>query len=104
MTSNPSPDAVEDRVSVGDVKKYEIDPAPWLVGKGTIESVLWHIESGFAAINDTGLSALITFNQSGRTLITITITTSTGEKKKLWLKVRSVDRNLYVDDYGMNHG
>lgn len=105
ITSNPT-DVTEDRVSINDVKKYELDLAPWLVDKGTVSSIVWKVESGNGPgiATPTEESTLITFSQSGKSLISILVTTSTGEQKKIWLKVRAMDRNQYVDDYGMNHG
>jgi len=103
VTSNSSPDYFEDRTSLGDAKNYEIDVGPWLAGKGILESVVWTVESGGVGIVPNSNIALLSFNQVGRSLISVLFTAENGEKKKIWLKIRCVDMNRFVDDYGMGN-
>lgn len=102
VTSSGKPDYYEDRVSVGDVVKYEFDFAPWLEDKGTIASVVWTVVAGGIGFTDDETTALLTFNSAGRSIVTCLVTTSTGEKKKVWLSLKAVDRNS-IDDYGFNN-
>ena len=99
VTDTGLPDYFEDRVSVGDVVNYELDFSPWLEGKGTISSTVWTVESGNASVNDTDQSALITFSNCGKSMISCLVTTSTGEAKKVWLKTRAEDHKSSPSDY-----
>lgn len=103
VSQNGKPDYYEDRVRVGDAVKYDFDFAPWLEGKGTIASTVWTVIAGSIALNDTNQSALIQFNSAGSCVVTCLVTTTTGEKKKVMLKV-AADKAQALDDYGMGNG
>lgn len=98
-------DTFKDRVSVQDVVEYLIDCTAWQEDNDTITSATWTAESGAsgianAAITAGVISALVTFNQSGKQLISILLNTAAGIKKKIWLEVYVKDQPLEADDYG----
>lgn len=106
ITTKTRVDVLRDNVSVGDVVDYDIDCTPWQADNATITSATWALESGNAAIASSTLvagvaSALVTFSEVGRVLISILLATATGQKKKIWLEVRARKPDVYVDDYGM---
>lgn len=105
ITAKGSPDVFLDRVSVGDAVKYVFDFSPWQEDNNTITSVTWSIEKGMLTIEEQALSngvasALVTFSQSGKSLVGIIADTG-SEKKKAWLEVSAKDAhvNNEVDDY-----
>lgn len=105
VTSKGRPDLFRDNISKGDAVTYSIDFTPWQEANSNISSVTWTVESGNAAVSGQSLtsgvaSALITFADSGRSLISILATTAT-QKKKTWLEVRAIDREVYAADYGL---
>lgn len=91
VTANGKPDYFEDRVSVDDTVKYNIDFAPWLEDKGDITDTSWTVVSGNAGLSDTDQSALISFTAEGRNVISCQVTTDTGESKKVWLIVKATE-------------
>lgn len=98
-------DTFRDNVSIGDAVTYEIDCRPWQGDNSTITSVTWTVEAGNAAISGQSLTsgvatALVTFTDSGKSLISILITTAT-QKKKVWLEVLAKNMQVYMDDYGL---
>lgn len=103
VTSAGKPDYFEDRVSVGDVVKYELDFSPWLEGKGSISDTEWTVHSGSVSVDEDDQSALITFSNAGKALVSCVVTTSTGEAKKIWLILKAIDRKG-IDDYGFGDG
>lgn len=91
-------------VSKGDAEAVRVDFTPWQEDNATITSATWTLESGSAAISGQALvagvaSALLTFSQAGRSIISILATTATA-KKKVWLEVYARDQQLAADDYG----
>jgi len=107
VTAKGKPDIFYDNVSIGDAKSYAFDFTPWQEDNNTITSVTWVIEQGAPAINNQSLSggiasALMTFSQSGKSLVSITADTGT-EKKKVWLEVNAKDlEDNFNQDYGMS--
>lgn len=99
ITANGKPDRFEDNVSAGDVVEYSFDFSPYLEGKGSITDTIWTVEMGNASLVDTDQSALITFTYAGTSIITCLITTSSGEKKKVWLLIRAKEYDEGITDY-----
>ncbi len=99
-------DTFKDNTSIGDVITYRIDATPWEDDNSTITSATWTVEAGQAAISSEAVasgivSANVTFSQSGKSLISILLTTAT-QKKKVWLQVLCRDlQNETTDDYGL---
>ena len=89
VTYDGDPDIFESRATVGDIVKYEINFTPWLEGKGSISSTVWSVVCGDVSIDDTDQEALITFNSASRSVVSCVVTTSTGEKKKIWLIIKA---------------
>ena len=107
LTSKTRVDSFKDTVSIGDAVTYEFDCTPWQEDNNTISSATWTVESGNASISGQSLvsgvaSALITFSQAGKALISLLLTTAT-EKKKIWLEIRCKDLQAPLgDDYGIS--
>jgi hypothetical protein len=104
VTAKGAPDYFRDNVSKGDADTYSFDFTPWQEANHTITSATWTVESGNASVSGKVLasgvaSALVTFTDPGRSLISILATTAT-EKKKAWLEVVAKDQSVCVDDYG----
>lgn len=99
-------DTFKDNVSIGDAVTYELDCTPWEADNNEIVSATWTIEAGYATISDEAVSdgivsALVSFEQASKVLISILLTTS-QQKKKLWLEVLAKDMKYYPDDYGFS--
>lgn len=97
-------DTFADVVSLGDVVKYELDATGWQEDNSTITSAVWTVESGSASISNDAVasgvaSALVTFSQAGKVLLSVLLNTS-SHKKKIWLEINVKDRQLLADDYG----
>lgn len=95
-----------DTVSINDAVSYEIDFTPWQEDNNTITGVTWEVETGTVSIISEVLSsgvasALLTFNQQGRHLISVLADTGT-EKKKIWLEIYAKDYEIEPDDYGVH--
>lgn len=100
------PDRVQDNVSLGDVVTYSFDFTPWEEDNNPITSATWTNEAGTVGISgqdvtDGILSAELTFNQSGKALVSILAVTAV-QQKKVWLEVNVKDYDQYSNDYGMN--
>jgi len=105
LTSKTKVDVFKDNASVQDVTNYQIDCTAWQEDNDTITSAAWSIESGSASIASEAVtagvvSARITFNQSGKVLLSVLISTATV-KKKIWIEILVRDRDCLADDYGM---
>lgn len=97
-------DVHNDNVSKGDANTYEFDFTAWQEDNSTITSVTWTVVSGSVSITNETLSsgvasALITFNNEGRALVSVLAETAT-EKKKVWLETYAKDMRISSDDYG----
>lgn len=108
VTAKAKPDYFTDNVSKGDAVTYDFDFTPWQEDNHTITSVTWTVEAGNASVSGQNLtagvaSALISFPDSGRTLISVLAQTAT-EKKKIWLTAVAKDLTGGPTDYGFNHG
>lgn len=108
VPAKAKPDFFRDNVSLNDAVKYEIDFSPWQEDNSDITSVTWTVEYGEAAISGqtemSGLaSALLTFAQRGRNLISIKAA-SASEVKQVWLEVYAKELQLPQDDYGLLEG
>lgn len=94
----------KDAVILDDAKKYEFDFSVWAENNDEITSVAYEIEKGAATISDEALtdnigSALITYSQTGRTLIKITAVTAEAIIYNLFLDVLVKDPTLdYTQD------
>lgn len=100
-----SVDTYQSVVALGDITRFEFDASAWQADNDTIISVIWHSESGSVGISDESLqdgifSALLTFNQAGKNLISIVLNTAT-ERKKIWLEIGVKDLKYGADDYGL---
>lgn len=99
-------DSFKDRASINDAITYIFDCAAWQEDNSTITSATWVVESGTASISGQTLSsgivsALVTFSQAGKALISILLNTAT-QKKKMWLEVGVRDMKIAADDYGIS--
>ena len=106
VPAGAKPDRYVDSVSIGDVVTYRFDITPWQEDNSTVTTVTWTNEAGQASISDEALTsgvatANVTFNESGRNIISLQINTAT-QKKKIWLNVYAKDHDRYIDDYGHN--
>lgn len=106
ITAKQPMDTFENVVSLNDVVEYEFDATGWEADNADITSATWTVESGSAtvsgqAVTDGVVSALVTYNQAGRVLISVLLNTATV-KKKLWLVANVKDREIMTDDYGFN--
>lgn len=106
VTSKLNPARFLDKVSKGDAVTYSFDFSPWQEDNHTIVGTpVWTVESGYASVSGQAIvagvtTALVTFNQAGRSIISILASTTT-EKKKIWLEVYAEDQFLALDDYGL---
>lgn len=100
-------DSFKDIASIEDAVSYRFGCTPWQEDNAAITSVTWVVEYGGASISNEALasgivSALVTFSQSGKVLISILLNTATT-KKKLWLEIFVKDKPQYInDDYGLS--
>lgn len=99
-------DRFQDNVSKGNAETYEFDFSSWSEDNDPVTSVQWTLEggqAGIASINfaDQIASALITFNESGKSLISVTASTAAGRVRKLWLEIYAKDVKYMNDDYGL---
>lgn len=106
VVAKAKPDRFQDNVSKGDAVTYSVDFTPWQEENSNITSVTWTSGSGQAAISGQVLTsgvatALITFSQAGKNLISVLATTAT-QKKKVWLEIYAEDVDSEPDDYGAN--
>lgn len=104
VSAKNNPTRLQSNVSKGDAELYTIDFTPWQEDNDTIISTTWTLESGDAAITGQSLvsgvaSALVTFTNSGRNMVSVLATTATA-KKKAWIEILARDQQLSVDDYG----
>jgi hypothetical protein len=105
ITARSKKNKFNDVVSINDAVQYEFDFSAWEEDNTTITSVTWTTEQGQAGISGQALasgvaSALITFNEQGKALISVLADTGT-EKKKVWLEVNTKDYENNSDDYGV---
>lgn len=107
LSSKTKLDTYKDSASIGDAITYSFDLTPWQEDNSNITSVSWSVEGGYgnASISNESLvggiaSALITFNQRGKSLVAIQINSAT-QKKKVWLEVNVKDLQIQADDYGI---
>ena len=108
VTSKDNPRVQYDNVTVTDTVQYSVDFTPWQDDNDAITGVTWAIESGQAGLGATtfnaGVStALISFPQAGRSLISAVALTAT-RSKKIWLNVVAHDElnSIYDDGYFTN--
>lgn len=105
VTSENNPDIFRDLDFKGGAKTYSLDFSQWAQENNTVTSATWTTESGQAAISGQALSnnvatALVTFSESGGSLIKI-IADSGTEKFVTFIDVVSKDPNRIVEDYGL---
>ena len=98
-------DRFNDVVSINDAITYEFDFTAWQEDNNTITSATWTVETGNASVSNESLSsgvasALLTFSESGYSLISILVDTGT-EKKKVWLETSTKDMKYEPYDYGL---
>jgi hypothetical protein len=104
ITTNNRKNKFNDRVSIDDAVPYQFDFTPWQEDFGTITGVTVVAERGLVGVtnieNNNGLvSAVLTFSDQGKALVTFLVTTATA-KKKVWLEVYAKDYENEPDDYG----
>ena len=90
-----------------EVMKVSFDVDPWEEDNGTVTTVTWTVKAGGATISGQALassvaSALITFAESGGTLIQIKFTDGT-HTVVAHLDILAKDPNRAVNDYGLCH-
>lgn len=105
VSAKNNPALYQLNVSKGDAEPVSVDFSPWEEDNATITSATWTLETGSAAISGTSLtnavaSALITFSDSGKNIISVLATTATA-KKKVWLEFLAKEQQLPADDYGV---
>lgn len=108
LTAKTRFDMYEDVASIGDAIRYQFDCTAWQEDNANITSATWTVEYGQAAISGQAVSsgvvsALVTFSQAGKSLISILLSTASGEKKKIWLLVLAKDKTEFRsgnDGYG----
>lgn len=102
-------DTYRGRLKIDEIKKYEIDFSPWAEDHSDITSVTWTVKSGQAGVSNETLSnnivsAIVTFNQRGRSMIEVKAETGT-EVKMIWFDLFTHDPSrIYVYDYGIGLG
>jgi hypothetical protein len=104
VAAKNNPSKFTHRVSEDDAVTFTVDFTPWQEDNSNITSVTWTLESGSAAISGQNLtsgiaSALVTFSDSGRNIISVLATTA-SEKKKVWIDIEATDQDKFIDDYG----
>lgn len=91
VTSAGKPDYYELRTSVGETVKVDFDFSPWLEDRGTNNNTVWSLVTGGLSFTEDGTTANLTFTSAGRSIITCSVTSSSGETKKVWLVVKAED-------------
>jgi hypothetical protein len=104
ITSQNRKNKFNDRVSIDDAVQYQFDFRPWQEDNGDITGITFVAERGIVAVtnalNSAGLvTATLTFNDQGKALVSLLVTTATA-KKKVWLEVYAKDYENEPDDYG----
>lgn len=105
VTAENIPKRYYDITNKGDAVTYSFDFTPWQEDNHAITSVTWTVEAGNVAVSGQALTsgvatALLTFSDAGRSLVSILATTAT-EKKKVFLEVLARDQlQTFADDYG----
>lgn len=99
-------DRFTDNVSKDNAEIYKFDFSSWSDDNDPVTNVLWTLEGGQATISsisftDQIASALITFTEAGKQLISIKASTAAGSVRKLWLEIYVKDVKFMNDDYGM---
>lgn len=94
-----------DNVSFKDAVTYEIDFSAWEEDNNTITSVTWTVDYGQVSVSNESLSsgvasALLTFTEQGRNLVSVLADTGT-EKKQIWLEIYAKDYEYEPNDYGI---
>ena len=105
VTAKSNPERFQHNVSIDDAVTFSIDFSPWAEDNSEIDSVTWVSETGQIGISNQALNngiatALLTFSQSGRSMVSVLATTA-NEKKKVWLDLRAKDLKWHYDDYGI---
>lgn len=86
--------------------KYSFDFGPWADDNGSITSVTWTVKAGSATISGDALAgnvatALVTFGDTGATLIQIKAVTASSGTYIAYLDVLAKDPQSGTSDYGM---
>jgi hypothetical protein len=94
-----------DNLSLNDAESYEFDFSAWQEDNNTITSATWTVESGQVSITNEALasgvaSALLTFSEQGKSLVSVLVDTGT-EKKQIWLEVYAKNYEDQATDYGI---
>lgn len=93
----------QDEVSKNDALTYEIDFTAWQEDNSTITAVTWTVEGGSVGVSGEALtdgvaSALLTFTDEGKCLVSVKATTAV-EVKQIWLEIKARDYELIMTDY-----
>ena len=108
ITSENNPQLFRDVTSKGEARTYSFDFTPWQEDNSTITSATWTVEAGQAAITNKTLTsgiitALVTTNESGGSLIRLIATTAT-EVTVVWLDLLAKDFKILQagNDYNLH--
>lgn len=94
------------RLKLDEVRKYEIDFTAWVEDHAAISTATWTVKHGQVGVASENLAtnvadALLTFSQTGRSLIEVKAVTAT-ETKTVWLNLWVDDpARLFINDYGI---
>lgn len=107
ITAEDNPEIFRDKAMIDSKKTYSFDFKPWAEDNHDVTTVTWTVESGQAAVSGQALTsnvatALVTFSQSGRSLIQIKGATASNEVAVAYLDILVKDPSaIFVDDYGI---
>lgn len=87
--------------------KYSFDFGPWADDNGSVTSVTWTVKAGSATVSGEALTsnvatALVTFGDTGGTLIQIKAVTTSNGTYIAYLDVLAKDPQSGTNDYGLS--
>ena len=110
LTAENNPEIFRDVAMKDGKKTYSFDFGPWAEDNHDITAVTWTVKAGQAAVSGQALTsnvatALVTFSQSGGSLIQVKAETASNEVYVAYLDVMAKDPEAaYNNDYGMCYG
>ena len=107
VTNNRNRDIERVLAFEGQSQVVEFDLSPWEDVNGSVTAVTWTLKSGSAGISSESLSssvasALITTNQSGRSMIKVSLTAGSNTEI-LHFEVFAKDPQVVTEDYGFEY-
>lgn len=104
ITAEKNPEILHDAVNEGSAVEYSFDFTPWAQDNSDVSAVTWTVDSGQATVSGAALAngiatALVTFAQSGGSLIKVKATGSGGEIIVANLNVLARDPVGCSEDY-----